>query len=598
MGKFLITEIEKKRILGLYGLLKEDIDPNSGGTITINNVYQAGYYTTNAIDQVTKKTISEQLNEQLLKVRDFVIKFPNSIVSVSFSSQESSIPNTDNEKSGYFENNKDNRLQVGELSKARRDFINSYIQKYFQDLKDSGVIQPSVEIPPVTYNFKNPQKIFMGSKEETPWCIKGDPQIPSDDTQGFACTGKNYKVDGTTTKNWFNQKGKLYKADYDTFVKEQNSTIEITVIPKTTTTQTTPPPKKNPSCAVGLKIRVYVPYHRCQNAEFFILANNTLLYNSQGGMTANLNTADEKRGVPNRDSTPKYSKKVLNPGFGLLPNGDGTIGDYTYGTYNEEGDLGGGRSDTFVVTEEQSKKIVQEGNGYINIWLIATTQVAHRDKPIVTITKNINGVETIVYNDTPKVNKGKILTLDECGEKVVNQDNGQLIPAVTTYLNSLLLQKKTISRDNVSPNDVLGEKDDNKEPYLTKSATLLSSGETLMNQILSTGGTTGKTLSQQLITSYYQPLVTSINTEPNFARDNRQRYVNKILRDDLYEDVRMDLSIFYSIFDAIYKQKVSGGDYRRGDYNPNGKVNENGGLDYNQIRTDLREIKSQSMVRD
>ncbi len=54
MGKFLITEIEKKRILGLYGLLKEDIDPNSGGTITINNVYQAGYYTTNAIDQVTK----------------------------------------------------------------------------------------------------------------------------------------------------------------------------------------------------------------------------------------------------------------------------------------------------------------------------------------------------------------------------------------------------------------------------------------------------------------------------------------------------------------------------------------------------------------
>jgi hypothetical protein len=122
MRRLLITEEEKRRILGLYGLLKEDIDPNSGGTVTINNVYKAGWYTTAAIDQLTNKTIKDQLDVELVKVTEFVRKNPNSIVSVKFTSQESAIPNTDNEKAGFFKDKPSNRLDVGELSGARKDY--------------------------------------------------------------------------------------------------------------------------------------------------------------------------------------------------------------------------------------------------------------------------------------------------------------------------------------------------------------------------------------------------------------------------------------------------------------------------------------------
>jgi hypothetical protein len=53
------TDDHKHKINEEKSLLKEDIDPNSGGTITINNVYQAGFYTTKAIDQLTNKTIKD-----------------------------------------------------------------------------------------------------------------------------------------------------------------------------------------------------------------------------------------------------------------------------------------------------------------------------------------------------------------------------------------------------------------------------------------------------------------------------------------------------------------------------------------------------------
>ena len=78
----------------------------------------------------------------------------------------------------------------------------------------------------------------MDSKTTTPWCIKGDPQIPATDTQGYACTGANYKVNGSTTNNWYNQKKGIYKSHFDEFYAEQNSSIEITVKLTTPTTST------------------------------------------------------------------------------------------------------------------------------------------------------------------------------------------------------------------------------------------------------------------------------------------------------------------------------------------------------------------------
>ena len=94
MGRqLLITEEERSGILKMYGLISEDIDPNTGGTIRIDNYYKNGWYSLDATDTKTGKTIKDQLNQGLLEVRNFIIKHPDSIVSVKFVSQESAITN-------------------------------------------------------------------------------------------------------------------------------------------------------------------------------------------------------------------------------------------------------------------------------------------------------------------------------------------------------------------------------------------------------------------------------------------------------------------------------------------------------------------------
>lgn len=446
MRRLLITEEEKRRILGLYGLLKEDIDPNSGGTVTINNVYKAGWYTTAAVDQLTNKTIKDQLDVELLKVTEFVRKNPNSIVSVKFTSQESAIPNTDNEKAGFFKDKPSNRLDVGELSGARKDYLNQYIQSYFQTLKDEGIINSEVQIPPIQYEFKPPVKPFMGDKTETPWCIKGDPQIPATDTQGYTCTGSSYKVNGGTANNWYNQKLKLYKSNYDEFVKEQNSSIEITVkLAEVTTTTTTIGTSNNnenvtPGCATDLEIIVYVKSHDCQNAEYLVYANNTLLTNLVGGNTANLNNAGgyllpksfnftvpeeggsylvdmSEGGKTNAfDKDTELIAQVLNPAYGYTKNGPYTP--------KEDGDIGKSRSDTFKVTSGQSQTIIEQGNGKINVWLVGTTKSMHLDIPYVLIKKD----GKTVYDGQPKIEKGLVLTLNGCGTEVIDKDTTATAP--------------------------------------------------------------------------------------------------------------------------------------------------------------------------
>lgn len=573
MRKLLITEEEKRRILGLYGLLKEDIDPSSGGTVTINNVYKAGYYTTSAVDQLTNQTIQTQLNTELVKVTEFVRQHPNSIVSVKFTSQESAIPNTDNEKSGFFKDKPSNRLEVGELSGARKEYLNQYIQSYFQSLKDQGIIQSEVQIPPVEYEFKPPTKPFMGDKTQTPWCIKGDPQIPTTDTQGYTCTGSSYKVNGSTTNNWYNQKTKLYKSYYDEFVKEQNSSIEITVKLAEVTTTTTLPvvtttTTVNPNCAAGLKIRIYVPSHQCQNAEFLLFANKTLLYNSVSGYTANLNNNDQGRGVPAFTSEPMLPAWLLNPGYGDLKNGDGTY-DYGYGKSKANGDIGGGRSDTFVITPEQSAEIVKDGK--IDFYFIATTDDAHDDIPEVEVTKDGatlkdekgNPVENPIQINSVR---GRLFTTDACGttlikntKKIGKNLESEYSSLKAQYVNLLVAEREKMMNDSGIVNKIqriFRKEPDSKGLDLSRADMLKTKMLELLKKIKS-----GEKLTPENFQTYYTEFFKIIRPDEgtSFSRkggygESSAIYANETLNNDkLYGDVRRRLNEFYQAFDAIYR---------------------------------------------
>lgn len=573
----LLEEIQRMKSLMVYDtgeykdkvfeernmLLKEDIDPNYGGTIIINNVYQAGYYTTKAIDQLTKKTIKEQLDEQLIKVTEFLKNHKNdsTIVSVKFTSQESAIPNTDNERAGFF---KTRRLNVGQLSSARKYYIDEYIKSYFKNLKEKGVISDSVDIPPIEYTFKKPVKLFKSAdKKITPWCVSTDTQIPKDDTQGYACTGGEFKVDGKTETNWRNSKKTGYKDHYKEFVKEQNSSIEITVKVVESEKEPDPEPEEIPkeipeekvtltyeddvtpipvteSCASGLQIKLQTKSHECNNAEYFIYANNTLLKNINGGDTHNGNNAATRKTVLGK----KLAPQALNPGYGLL-------GTKKYGTY---GDIKGTRADVFKVTPEQSKEITSDAkDGSIKIWAIcANGDKCHTDQATVVIThpkrdKNVFGPK--------KVNGDQILltVLSSCGDAVVTETSQSKLsktkPDATGAKNEYVktrfeLTQKVLSKD---PKALENAKDDAKAVLLQNVQDFTSIGDDLIDYI------------EKLYLEVYEKAKSKgVEKQKNKVFDSFNKNLNKFLGDNT-----SDLSRYVNRYGKYYK----GSDFEVGKVN-------------------------------
>jgi len=547
--KLIISENEYRNIRKMYGLINEEIGPE-GGTSAVENFYAPGYYTTDAVDQVTNGPIKDKVKTELDKAIPFLSKNPNSIVQVTFESQESAIPNTDNEGK---ENQTGTRLDVGTLSDYRKKYIELYVNAYIKGLKDNGVIPPEVEVPEVVHNKKEPVTPWVG----TPFCKDGS----TDDQQRSVCVRAYRNCMKTTCKD--------YKDKYDT---EQNSKVSITVKIKDEPEEEV---TINDGCATNLKIRIYVPRHNCQNAEFFVFANNTLLYNTKGGMTANLNNTTSSRGIPRVQSEPEFPAECLNPGYGWLPNGDGTLGKYTYGTPDGEGDRGAGRSDTFIINEEQSKEIVTNGNGKINLWMIATTSTAHDDIPVVVIEKD--GQE--VYNAKPKFTQGRLLTLNACGTEVLEEGTSDEVPDVSSYITLLKTQKmevlsklnggkeltdkqkKRLAKTGINI-DQKGLMLERADEFLNKVKELANNLTTTakLNNCQSTTQTTDemKQSLSQIISGGYQDLynmiISDVDGQPTFYRDpSEEAFENDFIDgDDLAGDLRMRLIPAMNIFDKIY----------------------------------------------
>ena len=583
--KIIISEQEKTHILGLYGLINEEIDPNVGGTVTITNKYQAGFYTVNAIDTVTNKKIKDQLDAEPAKVTEFVKKHPNSIVEVNYSAQESAIPNTDNENSGYF---KERRLAVKQLSEARKSHINDYIQDYFKRLKDSGIISRTVEVPPITFKFKDPTTPFISDDPKlTPWCVRGDKQIPAGDTQGYACTGQNYKVNGSTANNWYNQKKGLYSSQFQQFASEQNSTITITVQIKkeqtTGSTVTTTTTKKiiKEECVAGITIRVYVPRHQCQNAEFFLFANETLLYNVAGGYTANLNNARTSRGVPTMRNKPYLPAPFLNPGYGELKNGDGSF-NYGFGKGKIMGDIGGPRSDTFIITPSQASEIVsQSSDGLVTFYFIATTDDVHDDIPVFEVTKDGKSLLVDSKGEKYKPNRGsgKLFSIDACGKTVDTKSNklsksekGKVVGLRAKYVQQLVNERLDTAKKPgflaKMKNLDFSDEPDQKAIDLSRAEELLAKMTDLVLNILEKDpdyyGTNTK-LTDGNYENQYSEFYKLIKPETgiDFQRKsgigglpNTFVYSDDIQKNKLYGDVKRRLDEFYQAFDAIYYDKT------------------------------------------
>ena len=514
MKKFLITEDERVRILKLYNLIKENIDPKVGGTITVKNYYPAGYYT------ITKE-MGQQIVNQLKPVTDFIRTNPDSIVDILLVSQESAIPNYDNEglKGKSW-------LDEGKLSEFRQEYLNTFFQNYFNQLKKSKFISDSVQTPPVRLNFKKPTTPFEGS-----FCPKG----ATIEQKRGECYKKWKAMKASDTAEY-----KDLKSKYD---KEQNSEILITVKKGVGETP--------PECATGLKITVSVETHECQNAEFFIYANNTLLKNVAGGNTANLNNSKDARPLPNFDSPSRVPAQLLNPGYGKLKNGDENV-SYGFGKGNITGDIGKKRSDTFIIDKTQSPEIVKAGKGSITIWMIATTGDAHDDIPSVLIEKD----GEIVFNGKPKINKGKLITLDGCGTKVLeNAPEDVPVPDWVTQRQTHAAERLEGSKGYEE--ELKKQQLDFKSQVLGKTENLNSIMSELVNKIKTEWKNDKPSEHAQELKKYYDNFIKLIN-DKDFSfqitmTKNGYHFRNPQLRSDpLFGDLRQRMEKFYNQFLSIY----------------------------------------------
>ena len=565
--KLLISEQEKRDILSLYGLIKEADQPVTQETQssglkfdkTIN--FAPGYYRTKG--PVTTKAgttynwdVDQTLKTDLEKVKEFLKKNPSGyIVEVNLYSGESQIPNNDNEKGGE-------RINQNELNTSRLNTLKTYIQPIFDSWKTEGITQTDFKIN----EFKEIGK--------TPWV--GTPFCPANTTDPRTCSPTYYNKVIAKDPIALDYKSKYDKEQYFRViieVKKKETPAVTGSTPTVTGTTGVTPTKITEDCATGLKIRVDVAQHACNNAEFFVYLNNTLLYNVDGGFTANGNNADT---FIYGDSGKKIRAKRLNPGYGK-------IGTTKYGRL---GDIGNVRYDEFIVTPEQSKEIIkQSDNGKINVWYICTLSTGcHLDTPTVRIYKN----DLPIYEGRPMSDSSLLITLDGCGNKVLEVDETAIEPDVSAIREKLQTDRMSMVIEDEKD---VPDKEDTKQKQLKASNTLITMIKyidtlfthpsikdiyfersekpiTKYQRTQSIGGKTyyfnydipenkelfdwyGSKLEDQNLQLYLDEIKRLIDTNKYQMIDGQ--FVDKTIRNNsLFEDVRTNLTNFYRSFDRLF----------------------------------------------
>lgn len=592
-NKFLITEDDRKHILSLYGLLKEKEGDNqtqqSASSLkfdkTIN--FAPGYYRIKG--PVTTKAgttynwdVDETLKSDLQKVKEFLKNNPSGyIVDVNLYSGESQIPNNDNEKGGV-------RINQNELNASRLKTLKTYIQPIFDSWKTDGITKTDFKIN----EFKEIGK--------TPWV--GTTFCPVNTSDPRTCSTTYYNKVITKDSTALEYKTKYDAEQYFRVIIEVKK-VEKVDTPKSQGLPSEPGDTISEGCATGLEVVIYVKTHQCQNAEYLVYANNTLLTNLSGGFTANLNNADTKLtaanfSFPAPDSTGTIYQttedgteigfmnkradipaQALNPSYGYTKNGPYSA--------SENGDISGQRMDTFKVNATQSKTITEQGNGEINIWLIGTTKAMHLDIPYVLIKKD--GKE--VYNSQPKIEQGLVLTLSGCGNKVLpslstkaTKPTGYESILINIYKERFDKIKQGIGANAI---ESLSKKQlkDSKSEILDRTVKLSE----LINQVVLMGhnlsekvfakGMTNATYTQfkkqwdsqankVAMMNIYNQIQPILDQNPSF-RKNLDRYVDKNIENSrknpektLMGDIFFKLENFYKKYDTFYKLE--------GDYLPNG----------------------------
>ena len=400
--KFLISEQERFHIKKLYGLITEAVEPY---TQSQRVTFEAGYY--------GPSYAARFLDPIIENIKKYLLDRPGErfVVNVAINSSESQIPNTDNE--GVMTGKAGTPLAPKQLAIQRGITIRDYLNEKLGELVKTGVL-PSLP----QYTIADP-KIGGTAWVGTEFCPTGS----TDAQQRSICKEKYKSCCGKGTK-----KASEY---YDKYQEEQflEMSVTITEQPKETPTPsvppiTTPTPSiKLEECASTIRVQFSVSKHNCQNAEFFVFANNTRLNNMEGGMTANLNTGTSSRGIPNVNSNPLFPPQLMNPGYGILTK---KYGVNIKGKNKEELDKlfkEQVREDTFEIKVSEKDTILSQSlevspdKPFINLWFECSTDDAHDDIVTITVYDGNNNIIVPPFKPTGK-KEGLLCTLDKCGKRI------------------------------------------------------------------------------------------------------------------------------------------------------------------------------------
>ena len=148
-SRLLITEDDRKHILGLYGLINEAVTEGQGIiTIEADSTFPAGYYSESYLTQQGK----EEIKTGLSSAKNWLTENKDSLISVQIMAGESRITNYDNEQSPK------KFLEPYKLSELRAKTLKRVLKPYFEELVSSGVLSkmpifepPKIEIGVTPY---------------------------------------------------------------------------------------------------------------------------------------------------------------------------------------------------------------------------------------------------------------------------------------------------------------------------------------------------------------------------------------------------------------------------------------------------------------
>lgn len=433
--------------------------------------FAPGWYTIDGKYVNPQKTIPVELGKSLQKLKEFLLKNPEGyLLDVVLEAGESQIPNADNTPNGGGK-----RVIPGFLSEKRLITIEDYILNVFNEWKKDGINTENIKIKKC-YG-KNCGKNPTDAVGKTKWV--GQDFCPSTTKDPYTCS-KLYRSKIKSNDQKVLELRKKYNEEQYVRVtmgvnkKKGGGGQEEDIEPFTEYIGGITPIPVTEGCLTGLKIKLFTYSHSCNIAEFFIVANNTVLKNTSGGITHNGNDGSSTGQLS--DGT-KLSAKVLNPGYGK-------IGTTKYGT---DGDIKGERFDEFIITSEQSKQIIsQTKNNKLVIYAICTTKSCHSTQVEATIThpkreKNVFGPKRL------KGDKNILAVLSPCGDAITTSNSKKSListfaqPNTESEFNQLKTERLKIQNSIKGGG---GSEVKSEEGYKSKLLTRISTTETYTDRII------------------------------------------------------------------------------------------------------------------